>query len=285
MKERDFYNNIVNPDDGRSITVDGQMVGALTGTGLYPDKQSNDYNVIMKGPSAAAEHNQNGCYPACVDAITNAADALSQTIGTEVTPVEFQAMDWIYTKERTEAPGNLDRTTMATMGNPSATPVGQSIPATPPQGRDVTDMNDAMAIVATGPSDSAIGPIQTIAQAERGSVSDKVLANYEYTYSESAAQECKADVATRIADNCTASTPDLTWAAVPPGFFPDDVFDHEMVEDAMVNPEDPFAPQDQVSQAADQAMREAAVSQMVSGWAGTSNDSNPMSLAMHCGSK
>jgi hypothetical protein len=254
MKERDMFNNIINPSDTLSTTVDGWIAGALQGSGQYSGKIADTekknaelYNAVMTAPQSAKDnYGRAGCYAVLVDAVVAAADAH------DVIPQEAQAVGWEVTRDEAKGKEN-------TAGNNAEL---HSVDTTAPQGRDVTTLDDATAIIQDGPKDSVLGHIPNFFESNPGP--DKGAEAEDYSYTDAIAQSAKADVSSRIADHCTSSTSDLVNAANPVevGFADDNMLLASLLGSS------------------DKSVREEAVSTIVSMWAGTSNDSNPQSLAI-----
>lgn len=113
MKERDFFNNIIDPNDTLSTTVDGWMVGGIKGTGEYnpkieetEKKNSEAYKAVMSAPQSKKDnYGRAGCYPLFVDSIEKAAEAHG------IIPQEAQAVGWEYTRDtakgREQTAGNV----------------------------------------------------------------------------------------------------------------------------------------------------------------------------------
>jgi hypothetical protein len=114
MKERDFFNNIIDPNDILSTTVDGWMVGGIKGTGEYnpklediEKKNSETYKIVCGGApqSMKDKYGPGGCYPLFVDSIEKAAAAHG------IIPQEAQAVGWEYTRDtakgREQTAGNV----------------------------------------------------------------------------------------------------------------------------------------------------------------------------------
>jgi len=109
MKERDFFNNIINPNDTQSVTIDGWEVGALKGTGEYnakisdtEKKNSETYKVIMRAPVSGAEGYGGGCYALCVDAINASTDQINQDTGYSLNNIEVQSIGWHATRSESK---------------------------------------------------------------------------------------------------------------------------------------------------------------------------------------
>jgi hypothetical protein len=254
MKVRDFFNNIINPSDTLSTTIDSWMVGALQGSGQYNSKIADTekknaelYKAVMTAPqSMKDQYGRAGCYAVLVDAVVAAADAHG------VIPQEAQAVMWEVTRD--EAKGREQ-----TAGNTTEL---HTIVNTAPQGRDVTTLDDATAIIQNGPKDSALGHIPNFFESNPGP--DKGAEAQDYTYTEAIAQAAKDDVCSRLAEHCTSSTEALINAAHPVevGFGNLNVLSELSLG------------------ASDKEAREESLSTIVGMWAGTSNDSNPQSLAI-----
>jgi hypothetical protein len=105
MKERDMFNNIINPSDALSTTVDGWMVGAAKGSGAYTEKMTLSektkentelYKAVMSAPQSVKDNHPKGagCYPIFVDSIATAAQRETEKTGVTCLPDEAQAIEW-----------------------------------------------------------------------------------------------------------------------------------------------------------------------------------------------
>lgn len=259
MKGPDFVNNIIDPNATSFSTMDTVMVRAASGGQCSSFGKVNDSPAVIKQGEIEWK---GGSYPFLCDANERAAADFGSQVGFPVSSIEMQAMQWAHEQDRTS--GHSVSGT-GSQGVDSINPTVGDFPpassadlATPgvPQARDVTDMVEALDIIAQGPSDSAVGPV------------GQDLDSYEEQYSDKDAQDCKQDVASRLADHCTSSAMDLINAATPIGAYPDDVFDAQLLE----------APT--LSIYREPELKQAACSELISHWAGTSNDSSAHSLAV-----
>ncbi len=253
MKERDFFNNIINPLDSRSVTIDGFELGIAKGTGAYTEKvtlpsgkTSQLYQAaITNGPQSMKDGVTSGIYPIIVDAVNKGTEQANAVLGTHLTNVQGQAVSWYVGRD--EAKGNVQ-----TAGNRPVEPT----PVTPAlQGRDLTKWGEGGAVLMAGPKDSTI-ELHTTDQLYPTPYNP---ANDAYEFTDQSAVDAKADVAARLADACTSTTEALMNAAIP--------------QFVVSTPE-------MYLNKTDKEQRQAACSALISRWANTSNDSSAESLAM-----
>lgn len=287
MKERNYVNNIIDPSAAQFITIDTHASTVLSSDpSMKPDVT---YGMMLSGPDVKAEgYVGQGIYPLAVQAMQDAAGSFASQQGLDINAIEFQAMTFandIDNKAGANAGsgGTSQSQQSATHDTVASTIAPLPAPLTPAvQPHDVTDLQEALAIIQAGPKDSALGYVQTTSQEKAtnkpADTSNEVFGEgYEefetdpsayswaadnMVFSSKSEKDCKADVATRISANCTASTEDLIAAAG---------LDRPIMGSTV-------PPIEQLSAAGKE--REAAVSTLIGQWAQTSNDHDPASLAM-----
>jgi hypothetical protein len=96
-KVRSFYNNIINPDDPRFVTIDGFMVGIGMGEAKgnpYGASAGKIGTVLIDGPAFSAE-NAVGGYALIADATRAASAKINRDFNMNLTPDQAQAIAWI----------------------------------------------------------------------------------------------------------------------------------------------------------------------------------------------
>lgn len=116
-KQRDFYNNLTNPDDPNYVTVDKWMYRAAMGdtpitrgdttqpigdweSRFDPDtgerKTPKTPQDLFQGSPSSVKDNYDGpgTYPVFAQAVTDAAKNFNDAHGTSLNPSEFQALVW-----------------------------------------------------------------------------------------------------------------------------------------------------------------------------------------------
>jgi hypothetical protein len=296
MKQPNFANNINDPNDPNFATMDAIMTRVVTG-GQSPGA----FGKLNETP-AVTENGvtwKGGCYPCEVDALKEATPIVSAMLGFKIIMPEAQAMLWGHEGDQTEgyvASGSaqgiasksgqggshevnptitdvplsdmsdLDITNVGTLYAPAPASV-----TPPPAPVDVTTLRAAVAIIQQGPAGSALGTITTAGLDRVNSplvAGQYGAANETFKYSLDTEKACKADVTDRLSASMTASTKDivaLAGLAEHPG----------LATPFSMQPDSPAATLWSAGKE-----REAAVATLVSAWAGTSNDSNALSLAI-----
>jgi hypothetical protein len=108
MKERDFFNNIIDPTNQSYQTIDGFMVGIIQGSGSYTQPAITHATTkfpegrtvqlyqaaIGSGVQSMADGVKAGIYPLMVDAVRKGTDQYNASHGTNLTYVHGQAGSW-----------------------------------------------------------------------------------------------------------------------------------------------------------------------------------------------
>ena len=108
MKERDFFNNIIDPTNQAYLTADGFIVGIVQGSGAYTQPAITHATTkfpegrtvqlyqaaIGSGVQSMADGVKAGIYPLIVDAVRKGTDQFNAKHGTNLTYVHGQAGSW-----------------------------------------------------------------------------------------------------------------------------------------------------------------------------------------------